>query len=129
MQEAVAPIAPSGQTKGLPRTLLQAEGLLVFVGAIGLYVALGAPVWMFFVLLLTPDLSMLGYLVGQRAGALAYNAAHTYLAPTLVFALPWYIGWPHALPLALIWAAHIGIDRALGFGLKYSGGFKQTHLS
>jgi hypothetical protein len=30
--------------------------------------------------------------------------------------------------MALIWLAHIGMDRMLGYGLKYSGGFKDTHL-
>lgn len=80
-------------------------------------------------MILAPDLSMLGYLGGPRAGAAAYNLAHTYAAPLALavvtaFALPTALG-----PLAaLVWVAHVGIDRALGYGLKGTAGFKHTHL-
>jgi hypothetical protein len=77
---------------------------------------------------LAPDLSMLAYLIGPRAGALAYSLAHTYvLAAALTLA-----GFAIAIPLAaaggLIWIAHIGFDRALGYGLKYPTAFGDTHL-
>ena len=32
------------------------------------------------------------------------------------------------LTYALIWTAHIGMDRLLGFGLKYPTRFQDTHL-
>ena len=33
-----------------------------------------------------------------------------------------------AAKVALIWLAHIGMDRLLGYGLKYPSAFKDTHL-
>ena len=72
---------------------------------------------------------MLGYLFGKKVGAIAYNSAHTYLAPFFLWALC-YLGYrPSLLPLCAIWIAHIGFDRLLGYGLKYATHFKDTHLS
>ncbi len=79
---------------------------------------------LFAVALLAPDLAMVGYLAGARLGAALYNAAHWYGGPLLLWLL--LPGWPVAVPL--IWAAHIGLDRMLGYGLKYPTGFHDTHL-
>jgi hypothetical protein len=79
-------------------------------------------------LILAPDLSMLFYLVGPRIGAVAYNAAHSYLGPVMLLAAAVAFAAPAAIAIALIWIAHLGIDRALGFGLKYGAGFGFTHL-
>jgi ABC-type phosphate/phosphonate transport system permease subunit len=84
--------------------------------------------FLFALLFLLPDLSMLGYLAGPRIGARVYNVAHSYLVPLGIGALGLLVALPFALPLALIWAAHIAFDRALGFGLKYEAGFGFTHL-
>ncbi|NIP81670.1 MAG: DUF4260 family protein [Gemmatimonadetes bacterium] len=108
-------------------TWLRAEGFAVFLGAVGAYIALDASWLLFALLLLAPDLSMLGYLAGPRTGAGAYNLVHLYLWPAGLLVLG-ISGAPWALPPAAIWAAHIGLDRALGFGLKRPGGFRDTHL-
>ena len=108
--------------------LLRAEGLFVLAAAIALYAHLGGG-WLFFVLLLlAPDLGMLGYLVGPRVGAAAYNAVHVYGGPVLVGLVGLYLASTLAVQLALIWTAHIGLDRMLGYGLKSPDGFKVTHL-
>ncbi len=76
---------------------------------------------------LAPDLAMVGYAFGPRAGARLYNLAHTYLAPALLAAIGlWAL--PALLPVACVWLAHIGIDRALGYGLKSETTFGLTHL-
>ncbi len=107
--------------------LLRLEGLAVLIGAIALYAAQYGD-WLAFILLLfVPDLSMIGYGRGSSTGAALYNAAHTYLAPALLAAIGMLASMPLLLQIALIWAAHIGMDRALGYGLKY-GAFKDTHL-
>ena len=82
----------------------------------------------FLLLFLGPDLSLLGYLRGPRVGAATYNAVHSYVGPllTAVCALTWSSG--AAAAGALTWTAHIGLDRMLGFGLKYPSGFRHTHL-
>jgi len=111
------------------RLLLRLEGLLVVAVAAALYAGTGAGWGLFAALFLVPDLSLLGYLAGPRAGAAAYNAAHTSVGPLLLGAAAWLGLLPSgALPLALIWAAHIGLDRALGYGLKLGAGFRHTHL-
>ena len=108
--------------------LLRLEGLGLGLLCVWLYAGIHEPWWLFAVLILAPDLSMLGYLAGPRIGAIAYNAVHTWLAPLVLFAIGWWGNAPFLLPLAFILGAHIGIDRALGFGLKLPSGFKHTHL-
>lgn len=113
---------------GLPRLLLRVEGLAVLLLSLHFYNELGGEWLLFALLFLTPDLSMLGYLSGPAAGAITYNLAHTYLFPCVLAAIGMMIGQPSLYPLALIWSAHIGFDRLIGYGLKYSTGFKETHL-
>lgn len=108
--------------------VLRTEGLLIGVAAIAAYTWLGASWWLFAALILAPDLSAIGYARGPRTGAAWYNGAHTYLAPAIL-ALAGALGHlPLLFALALIWTAHIGLDRAMGYGLKLPGGFRQTHL-
>ena len=84
--------------------------------------------WWFAVLLLVPDLSMIGYMANPAVGATTYNLGHTFLWAGLL--LGWYLlGGPlSALAIGSIWLAHIGMDRLLGYGLKLSGSFTDTHL-
>ena len=93
-----------------------------------LYARTGASWWLFAALWLVPDLSMLGYLAGTCRGARIYNAVHSYVVPGVLALLGLVLHVEHALAIALIWANHIGVDRLLGFGLKYSDGFGWTHL-
>lgn len=82
----------------------------------------------FVVLLLAPDVGMLGYLRGTALGAATYNLFHTYALPAALLAY-WAIAQDATLlSLGLIWAAHIGMDRMIGLGLKYPTAFKHTHL-
>ncbi|MGJ7510333.1 DUF4260 domain-containing protein [Variovorax sp. GT1P44] len=108
--------------------MLRAEGLLVLVAAVAAYAQLGAGWGAFAMLFLLPDLSFLGYLAGPRVGAAAYNAAHSYIGPIATLMLGSLGGSPVAMAAGLIWCAHIGFDRALGYGLKYATGFGTTHL-
>ena len=68
------------------------------------------------------------YLAGPRAGALGYNFAHTYAAALALTLVGFLGGAPAAAAVGLIWIGHIGFDRALGYGLKYSTGFGDSHL-
>ena len=112
----------------LPRALLHAEGLAVGAGAIVLYFDQGFGWVLLVVLALAPDLSMVGYLAGPAAGAFAYDAAHTYVGPVVLGAVGAAAGADLPVQLALIWLTHIGVDRAIGYGLKYPTAFKDTHL-
>jgi hypothetical protein len=113
----------------LPRVLLRLEGLAVFAGAIAVYLDADYSVLALVLLFLAPDLSFLGYLAGPRTGAVAYNAVHTYVAPVALGAVGLVADGDVAVQVALIWIAHIGIDRLLGYGLKYPTEFKDTHLN
>ena len=112
----------------LPGLLLRVAGLAVGAAALALYFDGDHPWWLLVVLILAPDLAMLGYAAGPRVGAAAYDLAHTYVGPLALGAVGVLAGDDTCVALALIWAAHIGIDRALGYGLKYPTGFKDTHL-
>ncbi|KPH81953.1 DUF4260 domain-containing protein [Bosea vaviloviae] len=117
-----------GSVQGAPRLLLRVEALMLGLLSIWLFHRSGASWWLFGSLILAPDLTMLGYLAGPRFGAACYNAGHTLLWSGLLVIIGWGTQAPLAVALALIWAAHIGIDRAIGYGLKYPGAFNHTHL-
>jgi hypothetical protein len=118
----------SGAVQGGVRTSLRVEGLMLLaVSALG-YQLLGLGWGLFALCFLAPDLAMLGYLAGQRFGALAYNLAHSLAGPLLLLAAGLVLGQRGLLGAALVWSAHIGFDRALGYGLKYASGFHHTHL-
>jgi hypothetical protein len=110
------------------RTLLRLEGLALLAGALLLYARQGDSWLLFAGLFLLPDLSFAGYLVGPRVGAAAYNVAHSTLGPLGLAAAAIAGGLGLPFTLALIWLAHVGFDRALGYGLKYASGFGDTHL-
>jgi hypothetical protein len=118
--------ATSGAVIGSVRTWLRHEGLAVFVVATYFYVRGGHSWTLFAALFLAPDLSFAAYLAGPRVGAAVYNSLHSYIGPLALAALLLAAGRPSVV--ALIWAAHIGIDRLLGYGLKYSTAFGDTHL-
>ena len=109
-------------------TLLRIDGALIFLAALAAYHLLGGNWWMFALLILAPDLSMLGALAGKQAGTRAYNLAHIYAVPVGIGLIAWFAGATWLIPYMLIWVAHIAIDRALGYGLKYPGSFHETHL-
>jgi hypothetical protein len=111
-----------------PASLLRAEGVALLALSVMLYRVNGGSWLLFGVLLLAPDLSMLGYLAGPKVGAAIYNAFHAYGMPAVVGALGMIFANPVAMAVALIWFAHIGMDRTVGYGLKYPTAFKDTHL-
>jgi Domain of unknown function (DUF4260) len=118
----------SGTVTGTPNILLRLEALFVVIGAAAAYARLGASWWLFAVLILAPDLSMLGYLVGRKAGAAVYNLVHWYGLAFACIGCGVFGHAPLVLAIGLIWVTHIGFDRALGFGLKYAEGFGVSHL-
>jgi hypothetical protein len=113
----------------LPSRLLRLEGLALFVGALTVYFHLDFGWLLLVVLILAPDLSFAGYLSGPRIGAWSYNALHTTVGPIALAVVGVLTDTDWCVQLALIWLAHIGLDRLLGYGLKYPTAFKDTHLS
>jgi hypothetical protein len=117
-----------GAVTGAPKMLLRLEGLFVLIAASAAFVRLGASWRLFAAVFLAPDLSMLGYLAGRKAGAALYNLGHWYGLPFACMAWGVFEQAPQVLAVSLIWTAHIGFDRGLGFGLKYADGFGASHL-
>jgi hypothetical protein len=115
-----------GAVTGALRLWLRLEGLAVLGLSLILYQRAGHSWWVFALCFLLPDVSFVGYVAGPRAGAASYNVAHSYVGPIGVAAVCLLTGQP--LLIALVWTAHIGFDRALGYGLKYASGFAHTHL-
>ncbi|WP_137929427.1 DUF4260 domain-containing protein [Mesorhizobium comanense] len=108
--------------------MIRLEWAAVAAAAVVFYASSGVSWWLFVVLILAPDLSMFGYLAGPRIGATAYNALHILIVPVLLLLVGYLSGYAVAIAVALIWIAHIAIDRALGYGLKLSTSFQDTHL-
>ena len=112
-----------------PRLMLHLEGLAFLAAAVAIY-AMQEYAWStFFLLLLVPDLSFIPYMINHRVGTFVYNVMHTTSFPLILGAGALFLGWTFGVQLALIWFAHIGMDRAIGYGLKYVDSFKNTHLS
>jgi hypothetical protein len=109
--------------------MLKLEALGVLAASLIAYDYLGNSWWLFAALLLAPDLSAIGYAGGAKVGAWAYDLAHTYVFPTLLGAVGYLIHEPLLMALAAIWFAHISGDRLIGYGLKFGGDPKDTHLS
>jgi hypothetical protein len=117
-----------GAAAGGVRALLRAEGLALAAVATSAYAHAGFSWDLFAALFLAPDLSFAAYLLGPRWGAAAYNLVHSTIAPLALGAGGLALGVPLAEAIALIGLAHVGFDRALGYGLKYSVAFGATHL-
>ena len=98
-------------------------GLSVWV-----FAAMSGNWWLFALLILAPDISMLGYAINPRVGAHIYNAAHTYVVPLLLSIVGYILNEPYLMVGTVIWIGHIGADRMLGYGLKLPTGFRDTHL-
>lgn len=128
--EAAGVVAGEGRQSWLERTgtLLRIEGGVLLALSVLLYWVSGESWILFGLLILAPDVSILGYLFGARVGTASYNAMHTYALPAGLGAFGVVGDSSLAVGVALVWFAHIAMDRLVGYGLKYASGFKDTHL-
>jgi len=120
--------AEPGFVAGGVRLVLRLEGFAAFAAALAFYAHAGLSWPSFALLFFTPDLAMLAYFAGPRVGAAAYNLAHTHALALALTLVGFFADLPFAAASGLIWIAHIGFDRALGYGLKYPTAFGDTHL-
>ncbi|MBB6452522.1 hypothetical protein HNQ94_000967 [Salirhabdus euzebyi] len=111
------------------RLFLHLEGAFFFLLSIVWYASYDFSWLVFFILLFVPDISMIGYAINQKTGALLYNVFHTYTIPIIIILLWFLFSNDVLLTVSLIWLSHIGMDRMLGYGLKYPTHFKDTHLN
>ena|SRR5690349_16166310 len=111
-----------------PGVLLRLEGVLLLLVSLIAFHRSGGNWILFALLVLVPDLFMLGYLLNVRIGAVIYNIGHTLALPLIAGCAVIYAGSYELLPFVFIWSAHIAMDRMLGYGLKYPTYFRDTHL-
>jgi hypothetical protein len=112
---------------GIP-LMLRAEWLAVALAGAALYLWMGGD-WLWLLpLLLAPDLSMAGYLAGPRMGAITYNVVHNLVLALALLGIGWAAGIAPLAFAGAVLVAHVGVDRALGYGLKLASGFADTHL-
>ncbi|MCJ8324276.1 MAG: DUF4260 domain-containing protein [Rhizobiales bacterium] len=109
--------------------ILQLEGAAIFMGALVIYAQSGASWWLFGALILAPDLAMVGYGFGPKIGTFCYNLLHNYVLPAVFVVVGLYFAEILYIHIVIIWIAHIGMDRAIQYGLKYNTGFKDTHIN
>lgn len=100
----------------------------MLIASLVLYAHLRFNGWMLLVLFFSLDVFMIGYLKDTRVGSLIYNLGHTEVAPIALALIGLALNWPPGMQFALIWFGHIGLDRLMGYGLKYPTVFQDTHL-
>ena len=110
------------------KVLLRIEYGLAFILLFIIYWQCNFSLWLFIILLLVPDITMIGYLINTRIGSMIYNIGHSFILPILLLGISLSISNEFMMEIVLIWIAHILMDRFFGFGLKYAHSFKETHL-
>jgi len=113
----------------MPGLFLRIECWAVFAAVLMLYAHQGFSWFAFILLFFVPDLSIATFSLNKRWGSMIYNLIHAYAMPILLAVMSVLFDRSLGLQVALIWLAHIALDRAIGYGLKYMGQFKKTHLS
>ena len=126
--ERLAAAADAAAAGGSVRLLLRLEGVSLLIAAVVMYERSGFAWSTFALYFLAPDIALLAYFAGNRIGAIAYNAAHSTTGALAAFSAGLLLASPGLEAAGMIWCAHIGFDRALGYGLKYAAGFGFTHL-
>lgn len=110
------------------KTVIKLEEVLMFALGIYLFSLLDYQWWWFLVLILSPDIGMVGYAFGNKVGALAYNLFHHKGLAIALYLIGIYLSLPLLQLVGVILFAHASMDRIFGYGLKYDKGFKYTHL-
>jgi Domain of unknown function (DUF4260) len=117
-----------GMTEGAVRGWLRIEGLAALVAGVILYGMLGGSWLLLIPALLGPDASAVGYLIRPRVGAFTYNLVHNWALALIVLGVGVALDVHVVRLVAAILIAHVGMDRAVGYGLKLPGSFHATHL-
>lgn len=110
------------------KTILKLEELVLFILGLAAFAQLPYAWWWFLVFILLPDIGMLGYLLGNKAGALFYNIFHHRGIAVMIYLLGIYFETEVMQLAGIMLFSHIAMDRIFGYGLKYEKGFKYTHL-
>lgn len=128
MSASTAAIPQDAAPFRLNAVILRSEALAALVAGVAVWITHGgSPLWLLPAILL-PDVSMAGYLVNSRFGAMTYNAVHNWTLALSALGVGWSLGFEPLLLAGALLLAHVGMDRALGYGLKLPSDFRDTHL-
>ena len=108
--------------------ILRVEGLAYALVSGALLFQSGPSLATVVIVLVLPDLTIAAYAMGPVIGATAYNLAHSTVGPLVLGGAGLFVGSRITVEVSLLWLVHVGVDRALGFGLKHRTGFDDTHL-
>ena len=108
--------------------ILRAEQVAIAVAGVVVWIANGGSPLLLIPAWLLIDLSMIGYLGGPRLGSITYNAAHNLVLALALLGLGWWTDTGWVVLAGAVFLTHIGLDRALGYGLKLPTDFRDTHL-
>lgn len=108
--------------------LLKLEELAQFILSIILFNQLDYAWWIFPACILSPDLSMVGYLVNTKTGAWLYNIFHHKLLAIIILMIGFWLNNSLLTLAGVILFGHSAMDRCFGYGLKFDDNFKNTHL-
>jgi len=125
--EATRPLV-TGMTQGAVRQWLRLEGFAAFGAGLVLFGISGGNWLLIIPLILLPDVSAIGFLAGPRVGTFTYNLIHNWAPGFAALGVGIWLASPTVLLVAAILLAHVGMDRAVGYGLKLPGSFQETHL-
>jgi Domain of unknown function (DUF4260) len=115
-------------TNAVVGIILRSEQVAVFATGVVVWLANGGSPLLLIPAWLAVDLSMIGYLAGPRVGSITYNAAHNLVLPLALVGLGWWTDTAWLVLAAAVFITHLGLDRALGYGLKLPTDFRDTHL-
>jgi hypothetical protein len=110
------------------KNIIRLEELAMFLLSILMFAESGFEWWWFPALLLLPDISMIGYVIDNQVGAYCYNLFHHKGIAILIFAMGFLSAEPILVLMGAILFGHSSMDRILGYGLKFTDSFKNTHL-
>lgn len=110
------------------KKMIQSEEVMIFALSIYLFSLLNQPWWLFLVLLLVPDIFMLGYIIDTKIGAIIYNIGHHRGISVAIFLLGMVLQLNVVSLIGVILFAHSSMDRIFGYGLKFSDAFTHTHM-
>ncbi len=114
---------------GYMKNLIKLEYVALMLLTLYFYIFLFEfSIWLLIILLLTPDISMIGYFFGNGIGAVTYNIFHNLILASMMLFLGFYFKSDLLISLSLILLVHIFMDRSFGYGLKHKDDFKHTHI-
>lgn len=108
--------------------IIRTEGLTAFLASLYFYNYFAGSWLLFIALFFAPDISLFGYLRDNKTGSVIYNSVHNYILAFVVIMSGIVMVNSNLTSIGLILSAHVGMDRFLGFGLKYPAGIKNTHI-